>query len=106
MRRPLRRVLGGIASMIGRHDEIGVVAIKRVGLERIPDSPDEIVVLSQRLVVMEDAVVLSGLALNAGVKVRFLVGIAQMDDQQPRVPLGNLARSSSENVSMSVREFA
>jgi hypothetical protein len=67
--------------VIGRHDQVGVVSVKRIGLQRVPDSPEQVVVLPQRLVIVKDAVVLTELALNAGVKVRFFVGVAQVNHE-------------------------
>ena len=84
--------------MVSGDDQVGIVAVKRVALQRIPDPPEQVVVLPKRLVIVKDAVVLPDLALHPLVEVRFLVRIAKVNHQQPRMALWHLAQHVHQRV--------
>ena len=103
MRAPLIWIKRTVATMIGGDEQVRIVPIKRMGLEHRPDPSKQVVVLPQRLVVVEDAVALSGFALHFVVEVRFLIGIAQVNDQESRGAFGNFLHDLQKSVDVGAR---
>ena len=100
---PLRRIFGGVTSVVRRHDQVRIVSVKRVGLQRIPDPPRPGSRPAAALGGSENAVVLPWSFAKHPRMQGSLVGIAQVNHEQSRMPLGHFAQNSMK-ASTSVRE--